>query len=226
MSRFVMAGLILIFVVIGMTLRLVAFNRADSYAVEMGKASLICYIFKIAVECDSKEAFMQKYMGHLITLFILAYVICIIHRLFCAMCFDGIKDRIEQAKDRMSLLDGENTHEEEGRFLDSVAIISRRSLYISYSRWIDRWLRDFPLTRFFFKNQDADAGCKPGKTELRQSLAEISNYVVEMSVGDKMKHNKIFNEGDFNIPEKAQVIGLLCFQVFPILSVVIALEFL
>lgn len=221
---------IVVLVGCGMLFRWIAFDRTDSFAVEVSIISFMVNLVYSLKKATSFQDFKEHYLLRCIILLLIILMTCVVHRLFFEWCYNSICIKIDNVKKYVLSNEKSKGHNHKidiaSEYLDDVKIVTRRSLYICYSRFIDKMCQNTPVLRSFMnminKNK-SNKGFKHNKTALRDSLADLTTYCISTGIGGKEDFavENAFTEEDFNIGMKAQMAGLFAFQVLPILAIII-----
>lgn len=238
-SRILTLLVIIVLTGIGMMIRAIAFERADSYAVEVSKTSFGVNLVMAICASKSVAEYCDNYLIRSLLLLGITLATVGIHRAFKTICIGSIHEKIDSSRKRIRDLTKSDESLERQIIIDkadnqliSVETIANKSLYLCYSRHLDDLSGKNDFLRNFMGKFNGGKGAYKGyrrrKTELREDLATLANLALEnaLQAGGGLpeqyeSYNGKFDEADFNINIHQQKIGLLCFQVLPTLAALI-----
>ncbi len=260
LQSFIAFCLIWLITGISMLARWIAFNRMDSWALEVSVASLIYNVIYGFYISESLTDFLHNELFRCIILLMFVLAIAGIHLHYAYVCKDKCSDQYNNAalvlkreaehsgiyfKEVGSEIEFDDDEEEfssiggtvyaeltpEQRYhledmklsymsklviLKEAKQLSETSLSVCYSIFIDEFSYNHKGFLRRRKKQDGGAskGFRPKKTGVRISLANIVNNLHIDGI-------PTLHEDDFNISMKQQKTGLILFDVFLALSLIV-----
>ena len=218
MSKLLIFFVLLLIIFISKFLRQLAFGRSDSIALEVAICSFMFNMVIAVTKSSSASEFFENELMRCLVLFLMAFVIAMVHHYYKELCMQQIEGIIQKLRTMKKYSDVEEGEYEllEEKILDNTYLIAKQSVDVWYSQFAD------VLFFRFLKKVDSseEKSFKKKKGLIRWGFADILNSLPVMQYGAEAK----LTDKDLNINNRRQITGMIIFDLMQFLSLAVAIR--
>ena len=139
MSKLLIFFVLLLIIFISKFLRQLAFGRSDSIALEVAICSFMFNMVIAVTKSSSASEFFENELMRCLVLFLMAFVIAMVHHYYKELCMQQIEGIIQKLRTMKKYSDVEEGEYEllEEKILDNTYLIAKQSVDVWYSQFAD-----------------------------------------------------------------------------------------
>lgn len=217
--------IILVMTLCSKFLRMLAFGRSDSIALEL---CICCFLYRLlaaVMEAPDWGFFFREELMRCLVLLLFAFVVAAVHKYNKDLCMAQVDQLVRERRTVLRLCgrfdETDMLQSPEEAILDNTGLLARASIDVWYSQFMDKL--------FYRILRRADSGdvkrsFRKKKTLVRWAFAELLNSI---SLGVRPENGpelEALDDKAFNIPNKRQIVSMAVFDGMELLSLLAALK--